>query len=61
MKKIHKCTNKECNTYTIKEICPKCNSKTLRPMPPKFSPEDKYADLKRQAKEQERKQKGLIK
>jgi len=30
-------------------------------MPPKFSPEDKYADLKRQAKEQERKQKGLIK
>lgn len=28
---LKKCSNTKCNTYTFKEICPKCNSQTLDP------------------------------
>lgn len=36
----------KCLLYTLKEVCPNCNSPTLSPHPPKFSPDDKYAYLK---------------
>ncbi|MCD6476876.1 MAG: nucleolar RNA-binding Nop10p family protein [Candidatus Aenigmarchaeota archaeon] len=32
---IKKCI--KCNTYTLKEICPKCGGKTKSAHPPKFS------------------------
>lgn len=32
----------QCKLYTIKDICPQCNSKTISPHPPRFSPEDKH-------------------
>ncbi|MBI2628868.1 hypothetical protein HYW74_02200 [Candidatus Pacearchaeota archaeon] len=25
---LKKCSNRSCNTYTLKPICPKCSSKT---------------------------------
>ena len=43
----------KCNIYTMKEHCPKCNTKTSAPKPAKFSPEDKYGDYRRKAKKQE--------
>lgn len=58
VKHIHKCLN--CNSYTLKDICPKCSIKTQIPKPPKFSLEDKYANYKRQAKIKDLQEKGLI-
>lgn len=58
MKHIKKCIN--CNIYTLSDTCEKCNTKTIIPKPPKYSPEDKYGDYRRQAKETERKEKDLI-
>jgi H/ACA ribonucleoprotein complex subunit 3 len=42
---IKKCAS--CGIYTMKGFCPKCNSKTLVSDPPKFSPEDKYGEIRR--------------
>lgn len=42
---ILRCLN--CNLYTLKEICPKCNSKTITPKPAKFSLEDRYGEYRR--------------
>ncbi len=45
MNSIRKC--EKCNRYTIKEACPICNSKDLKNIhPPKFSPLDKYWEIK---------------
>ena len=49
-----------CGSYTMKEICPRCGVKTILAKPPKYSPNDKYASYLRKAKENERKQKGLL-
>ncbi|MDP2749666.1 MAG: nucleolar RNA-binding Nop10p family protein [Nanoarchaeota archaeon] len=48
MKHILKCS--KCGSYTLKESC-NCGSATTNPKPAKFSPEDKYAHLRRKAKE----------
>jgi len=48
MKEIRKCPN--CKRYTFKEICPYCNIKTRRVIPPKFSPEDKWGEYRRKMK-----------
>jgi len=37
---IRRCPN--CKTYTLKEVCPRCGSKTVSAAPPRFSPIDKY-------------------
>ncbi|PIN81297.1 ribosome biogenesis protein [Candidatus Woesearchaeota archaeon CG10_big_fil_rev_8_21_14_0_10_32_9] len=47
---ILKCT--QCESYGLDELCT-CGSKRIIIIPPKFSPEDKYAKYRRQAKEQE--------
>lgn len=54
MKHIYFC--KKCQVYTMKEICPKCNTKTIQPKPAKFSPEDPYGKYRRKAK----KEQGLL-
>lgn len=41
---IRKCKN--CGIYTLKLVCKKCGMETDPAMPPKFSPDDKYALLK---------------
>ena len=38
---LRKCP--ECESYTLKEECQKCNIKTVTAHPAKFSPDDKYA------------------
>lgn len=48
MKHLFKC--KVCGIYTIKEKCPKCGQKTTRPIPPKYSPLDKYGAYRRKVK-----------
>ena len=47
-KEILKCT--KCSTYTLKNFCPSCNSKTLSPKPAKFSIEDRWGKYRRIAK-----------
>jgi len=43
--KLRKCL--KCNRYTFKEFCPICNEKTVNPLPPKYSPIDKYGEFRR--------------
>ena len=37
----------------MKEICPKCNKKTIHPRPPKYSPDDKYSKYRREFKKEQ--------
>lgn len=57
MKHILKCT--KCGKYTMEEGC-SCGSKAALAVPPKYSPEDKYAEYRRQVKKEDLKNKGLI-
>ena len=50
----------KCKSYSMENTCPKCTTKTDVPRPAKYSPDDKYADLKRKAKEEIYKEKGYI-
>lgn len=43
---------KQCKEYTLQEKCPHCGERTFPNKPPKYSPEDKYASYRRQAKEE---------
>ena len=58
MKKILTCL--ECKTYTMKQECPSCSAKTVEARPPRFSLDDKYASYRREVKEKELKEKGLL-
>lgn len=57
MRKIRRCT--ACGNYTLAETCA-CGEKTIIPKPAKYSPEDKFGRLRRQAKEEQRKKEGLL-
>jgi len=57
MRRIRKCG--ACGQYTLKEECA-CGEKTFLPKPPKYSPEDKFARFRREAKEEQRKKEGLL-
>ena len=57
VKHIFKCVS--CNTYTLHEQCPACSGKAIRPLPPKFSLDDKYGKYRREAKKEEFQMKGL--
>ena len=56
MKHILKCIH--CGIYTMKET--HCNDKTIRVIPPKYSPEDKYGDYRRKVKRPQLEEKGLL-
>ncbi|MFH1420864.1 MAG: RNA-protein complex protein Nop10 [Candidatus Aenigmatarchaeota archaeon] len=45
---MKKCT--KCNSYSLSEKCPSCESKTSNPHPAKFSPEDRHGKYRRIAK-----------
>jgi len=47
MKHILKCP--KCQSYGLKEECI-CGTKRIEPKPPKYTPEDKYAKYRREAK-----------
>ena len=57
MKHILKC--EECETYTMKEKC-NCGGKAITSKPPKYSPEDKYASYRREAKKEMMESEGLL-
>ena len=41
---LRKCS--DCERYTLKDECEKCNKQTVLCHPAKFSPDDKYARLR---------------
>ena len=55
---IRKCLNDQ--HYTLEKNCPRCGKETVLPKPPKFSPKDKYAALRRESKKEECKKKDLL-
>lgn len=57
MQHILKC--EACNKFTMKESCV-CEAKTVPVKPAKYTPQDKYAQYRRQAKEAEWRVKGII-
>ncbi len=36
-----------CNVFTLSKSCAKCDMRTSNPLPPRFSPEDKYGKYRR--------------
>lgn len=56
MREIRQCP--KCDGFTLKEEC--CGEKTESIVPPRYSPEEKHADLKRKVKEPKRKAEGLL-
>ena len=58
MKHILQCP--KCKKYTMQEKCSSCNVKTINPKPAKYSPDDKMAKYRRQAKKEELEKKGLL-
>ncbi|MDY1590555.1 MAG: RNA-protein complex protein Nop10 [Methanofastidiosum sp.] len=42
----------KCNKYTLKGLCPLCNTHAVNPHPPKFSLEDKYGKYRRLIKKE---------
>ena len=44
--KIKKCL--KCKTYTLKDVCTICGEDTVNPLPPSFSPIDKYGKYRRE-------------
>ncbi|MHA2600778.1 MAG: RNA-protein complex protein Nop10 [Candidatus Thorarchaeota archaeon SMTZ1-83] len=53
MGRLFKCT--VCEQYTLEEkTCPKCGEPVVTPHPPKFSPQDRYGEYRRQAKRKAR-------
>ena len=56
-KHILKCT--VCGRYTMKEQCV-CGGKAVAVIPAKYSPEDKYAKYRREARREELIAKGLL-
>ncbi|MGM5488806.1 MAG: nucleolar RNA-binding Nop10p family protein [Nanobdellota archaeon] len=49
-----------CNEYTISESCPTCSSPAVTVRPPKYSPDDRYAEMRRKLKEEEYRKRGLL-
>ncbi len=44
---LRKC--KICDKYTLKEVC-SCGNETNVPIPPRFSPQDRYGEYRRKLK-----------
>ncbi|MFP4169673.1 MAG: RNA-protein complex protein Nop10 [Methanomassiliicoccales archaeon] len=48
---LRKC--QRCNEYTLGEVCPECGSSTVVPLPPRYSPEDRYGEYRRRLKKEQ--------
>jgi H/ACA ribonucleoprotein complex subunit 3 len=57
MMRILKC--EKCGNYSMNENC-RCGGKNVIVKPPKYSPDDKYAGLRRQVKRGQLEEKGLL-
>ena len=47
---MRKCPS--CGRYTLKDRCPECGEPTVSPIPPRFSPEDRYGEYRRRLKKE---------
>lgn len=56
--RMRKC--KECNEYTLQEICPTCNNKSGVIYPARYSPQDKYGKYRRKLKKQQENEEKII-
>jgi len=54
---ILKC--EKCGNYSMSELC-FCGGRAVSVKPPKYSPDDKYAELIRKAKREQLEKKGLL-
>ncbi|MDG6228387.1 MAG: RNA-protein complex protein Nop10 [Candidatus Thermoplasmatota archaeon] len=45
-----------CNEYTLYAICPRCQGKTIRRHPPRFSPQDNYGKYRRMLKKEQKRE-----
>ena len=54
MARIRKC--EACGEYTLKKVCVRCGAKTVSPLPPRFSPTDRYGKYRRMLK----KERGIL-
>ena len=41
-----------CKFFTLSKSCTKCEMRTSNPLPPRFSPEDKYGKYRRMLRRQ---------
>lgn len=57
MEHILKCI--KCGRYTMEKRC-SCSGNCVEAKPPKYSPEDKYARYRREAKKDKLKKEGLL-
>jgi len=48
VKRLRKCA--KCGRYTLGEKCPKCGGESRAAHPAKYSPEDRWAKYRREAK-----------
>lgn len=39
-----------CSQYTLRDECPRCGGQTVVPLPPRYSPEDRYGEYRRRLK-----------
>jgi len=46
-----------CPRYTFEDTCPACGGKTRMPLPPRFSPDDRYGRYRRKPKKDMRENK----
>jgi len=46
--KLRKCPN--CERYTLKMKCSRCDNETILPIPARFSPEDRFGKYRRRMK-----------
>ncbi|MBI0583344.1 MAG: RNA-protein complex protein Nop10 [Methanomassiliicoccus sp.] len=47
---LRKCPR--CVEYTLSDQCPRCGSRTDTPIPPRFSPEDRYGEYRRRLRKE---------
>lgn len=45
---LRKCP--KCREYSLEEICPRCGVKNEIPIPPRYSPDDRYGEYRRKLK-----------
>ncbi|OPY33208.1 MAG: Ribosome biogenesis protein Nop10 [Methanomassiliicoccales archaeon PtaU1.Bin124] len=53
---LRKCRN--CDEYTLKDVCPRCGQSTIVPIPARYSPEDRWGKYRRMLLKERRENDG---
>jgi len=48
----------KCQEYTLADKCKRCSGKTDVPIPPRYSPEDRYGEYRRRLRKEQGEQDG---